>query len=107
MKKILQPGKVQIRPQPDITRVKRQRALRDLHQNYPACPLSAYHFQEIDRDRPLGPSALPSFQIPATCKQAHQEGNERFYTRNILFLRPVLLSTHYFTSTVWQPRLEP
>lgn len=88
MKKILQPGIVQIRPQPDVTRVERQRALRDLHQNDPACPLSAYHSQEIDRDRPPGPSSLPAYQILATCKQAYQEGFARFYTKNTFFLPP-------------------
>lgn len=88
LNEILEPGEIQVRPQPDTARVKRQRAMRDLFRNGPACPMSEHHFQEIDPDRVPGPSSLPGYQILGTCKQAYEEGAELFYTKNTFYLPP-------------------
>lgn len=98
LQEILEPGEVQVRPQPDVNRIQRQRALRDLFNNQPECPLSAHHLQDIDSERRPGPSSHPGYQILATCRQAYEEGVEGFYTKNTFYLPPgpVEHSIHYF-----------
>ncbi|MCJ1470783.1 hypothetical protein MMC07_009430 [Pseudocyphellaria aurata] len=88
LQKILEPGEVQVRPQPDVVRVERQRALHEFVHHDPACPISASHLPEIDSDRAPGASSLPAYQILATCKQAYKEGVLSFYTKNTFFLPP-------------------
>lgn len=99
MQQILESGQIQVR-QPDITHVDRQRVLRNLCRNDPACPLTAQYLQEIDQARAPGPSSLPGYQILATCRQAYEEGVEQFYTKNTFYLPPghVEHSINYFSS---------
>lgn len=85
LKKILEPGEVHVRPQPDVDRVARQRVLFYLFDNQTKCPISANHF--VSGKQP-GPSSLPGFQILASCKQAYQEGVHEFYTKNTFYLPP-------------------